>query len=205
MELQHLIIKIPVDGPLGLDPAKIVDVFHQWVARQAVSGVLLIDVAELLHVPNGPGVLAVGVEADFALDHTGGTWGVLYRRKTILGGSNQDRILQGIASAAQTALRLQEAFPGGLKLSRTEFELIINDRGIAPNIAATYAAALPEIEAGLRAALGHGDFDLTRHDHERRQRFGVTVKSATPFDLAVLARLGSRENSVEASAGLAVS
>jgi len=191
MELQHLIIKIPVDGPLGLDPAKSVDVFHQWVARQVIPGVLLIDVAELLHVPNGPGVIAVGVEADFALDHTGGSWGVLYRRKTILGGANQDRILQAIASAAQTALRLQEAFPGALNLSRTEFDFIINDRGLAPNRAETYAAATPEIEVGLRVALGHGDFTLTRHDHEPRQRFGVTVKSAAPFDLAVLARLSN--------------
>jgi hypothetical protein len=195
MELQHLIIKIPVDGPLGLDPAKSVDLFHQWVARQVMPGVLLIDVAELLHVPNGPGVIAVGLEADFALDHTGGAWGVLYRRKTILGGTNQDRILQAIASAAQMALRLQEAFPGALNLSRTEFDLIINDRGLAPNLAETYAAAMPEIEAGLRAALGHGEFKLTRHDRERRQRFGVTVKSAPPFELAVLARLSTLENS----------
>jgi hypothetical protein len=205
MELQHLIIKIPVDGPLGLDPAKSVDLFHQWVAGQVIPGVLLIDVAELLHVPNGPGVIAVGVEADFALDHTGGTWGVLYRRKTILDGTNQDRILHAIASAAQTALRLQEAFPGALNLSRTEFELIINDRGLAPNIAETYAAALPEIEAGLRAALGHGDFNLTRYDHERRRRFGVTVTSAPSFDLALLARMDRRENSAQLRATTAVS
>jgi hypothetical protein len=205
MELQHLIIKIPVDGPLGLDPAKIVDLFHDWVARQVMPGVLLIDVAELLHVPNGPGVIAVGLEADFALDHTGGVWGVLYRRKTTLGGANQDRIAQAIASVARTALRLQEAFPGALKLSRAEFEILVNDRSLAPNIAETYAAAIPEIEAGLRAALGHGDFNLTRHDHERRQRFGVTVTSAQPFDLAVLARVRTLESSAQVTATAAVS
>jgi hypothetical protein len=193
MELQHLIIKIPVDGALGLDPAKIVDVLHQWVARQVMPGVLLVDVAELLHVPNGPGVIAVGHEADFALDHTGDAWGVLYRRKTILPGTNRERIAQAIQSAAQMALRLQEAFPGALKLSCTEFDLIVNDRGLAPNTSETYAAALPEIEAGLRGVFGHGDFNLTHHDGERRQRFGVTVKSAQPFDLAVLAGAGLRE------------
>jgi len=115
-----------------------------------MPGALLVDVAELLHVPNGPGVIAVGHEADFALDHTGGTWGVLYRRKTLLGGTNLDRIAQAMESAAQTTLRLQEAFPGALKLSRTEIEVIVNDRGIAPNTPETYAAALPEIEASLR-------------------------------------------------------
>ena len=45
MELQHLIVKIPVAGALAIDPAKVVDVFHQWVAAQAIAGVLLIDVA----------------------------------------------------------------------------------------------------------------------------------------------------------------
>ena len=204
MELQHLIIKIPVDGALGLDPAKIVDLLHQWVARQVMPGALLVDVAELLHVPNGPGVIAVGHEADFALDHTGGTWGVLYRRKTLLGGTNLDRIAQAMESAAQTTLRLQEAFPGALKLSRTEIEVIVNDRGIAPNTPETYAAALPEIEASLRTIFGHGDFNLTRHDRERRQRFGVTVKSAQPFDLAVLASAGSRKDSAQGSEAVAV-
>jgi hypothetical protein len=187
MEFQHLVAKIHVEGPLGIDPAKVVDVFHPWVATQAVPGVVLVDVAELLHVPNGPGVLAVGVEADFALDHTGGIWGVLSRRKTVLPGTNADRITQALASAAQTALRLQDAFAGALKFSGTDFELIVNDRALAPNTAATYAAAVPEITAALTTILGHGNVALARHDGEPRGRFGVTVKSAKPFDLATLA------------------
>jgi hypothetical protein len=186
MELQHLIVKIPVAGALSFDPAKVVDVMHRWVAQQSVPGVLLIDVAELLHVPEGPGVVAVGHESDFSLDHTGGTWGVQYRRKTLQPGTNAGRIADAVKCAAQTAGRLQEAFPA-LALSRTGFELIVNDRGIAPNLPATYAAALPEIEAALRAVLGHGEFTLTRHDREPRQRFGVTVASSRPFDLAALA------------------
>ncbi len=187
MELQHFVAKIHVDGPLGFDPAKVVDVLHKWVAAQSVPGVLLIDVAELLHVPNGPGVIAVGHEADYSLDQTGGIWGVLHRRKTVFPGSNADRIVQALKGAAQTALRLEEAFSGTLKVSRTTFELIVNDRGLAPNTPETYAAAQPEIEAALRTLLGHGDFQVTRHDRERRERFGVTVKSAKPYDLAALA------------------
>lgn len=187
MELQHLVAKIPADGPLGIDPAKVVDIFHQWVAKQAIPGVVLIDVAELLHVPKGPGVVAVGVEADYALDHTGGIWGVLARRKNILPGTNVSRIALAIREAARTGVALQESFPGALKLSTTSFELIVNDRGIAPNTAETYAAALPEIEAALKDVLGHADFKLARHDAEPRQRFGITVTTAKPFDLATLA------------------
>jgi hypothetical protein len=186
MEIQHLIAKIPVEGAIAIDPAKVVDELHKWVAGQTVPGVLLVDVAELLHVPHGPGVVAVGHEADFALDNTGGTWGVLYRRKTQLPGTNAERIAEALESVAQTARKLQEAFPA-LKLSQTEVELIVNDRGIAPNTADSYKAATPEFEAALRSTLGHGDFKLTRHDRDPRQRFGFTVKSAKPFDLAALA------------------
>jgi hypothetical protein len=187
MELQHLIAKIHVDGPLGIDPAKVVDVLHKWVAGQTMAGVLLVDVAELLHVPKGPGVIAVGYEADYGLDHTGGVWGVLYRQKTVVAGTNAERVAKALREAAHAGALLEAAFPGGLKFSRTTFELIVNDRGIAPNTAATYSAAEPEIAAALKSLLGHGEFKLARHDKEPRERFGVTVTSAKPFDLAPVA------------------
>lgn len=186
MELQHFIAKVHVDGPLAIDPAKVVDVFHPWVAGQTIPGVLLVDVAELLHVPDGPGVIAVGYEADFALDHGDGIWGAFYRRKNVLPGSNHDRIAEALHSVGDLCVRLETALPG-LKFSRTDFELIINDRGIAPNTPETYAAALPEIAAGLRAAVGHEGFTFTRHDREPRRRFGVTIKSAQTLEWAALA------------------
>jgi hypothetical protein len=185
MELQHLVIKIPVAGALAIDPAAVVNVFHRWVATQAVPGVLLIDVAELLHVPDGPGVIAVGYEADFAFDHSQGIWGALHRRKNVLGGTNADRVAQAFEGAARTAAWLEEAFPGKLAFSRTDFELVVNDRGIAPNTPETAAAALPEIEAALRSVLGHNQVRITCGDREPRRRFGVTVQSAQPFELAV--------------------
>jgi hypothetical protein len=187
MELQHLIAKIPVAGALGIDPAKIVDVMHMWVASQTMPGVILVDVAELLHVPKGPGVIAVGVEADYALDHTGGIWGIVYRQKSQRAGSNAGRVAHALREAARAGALLEQAFPAGLKFSRTVFELIINDRGIAPNTQETYAAAEPEIRAALRQLLGHENLEITRHDREARQRCGFTVRSATPFDLAPVA------------------
>ncbi len=190
MELQHLIVKIPVDGALGIDPAKVVDIFHRWVATQSAPGVLLIDVAELLHVPDGPGVIAVGHEADFALDHTGGVWGALYRRKSLAEGSNADRIKQALDAAASTAAQLEEAFPGALKFSRTELELIVNDRAIAPNTPETFKAALPEIQAGLRAALGQGDFQVSAGDPESRKRFSAKVKAKQAFSFGTPAVAG---------------
>jgi hypothetical protein len=184
MEIQHLIAKIHVEGALGFDPAQVVDVFHKWVAGQTMPGVILVDVAELLHVPKGPGVIAVGHEADYALDNTGGVWGVLYRQKVQRAGTNAERVAYVLREAAHAGALLEQAFPSGLKFSRTTFELIVNDRGIAPNITATYSALEPEFAATLKTLLGHGDFKFARHDREPRQRFGITVTSAKPFDLA---------------------
>jgi hypothetical protein len=183
LELQHLIIKFPVDGPMRMDPAKVVDLFHRWVAAQSVPGVLLVDVAELLHVPDGPGVIAVGHEADFALDNHRGVWGVLYRRKTVLPGSNAERVAEAFGAAGRAAVQVEEAFPGGVRFSRSVFELIINDRGIAPNTPETLAAAVPEIRAAVSILLGHDAFEVARTGLDARERFSVAVKSFQPFQL----------------------
>ena len=68
MELQHLIAKFFTVGDSKLDPAQVVNLMHRWVAKQSMPE-MLVDVAELLHVPKGPGVIAVGNDADYALDH----------------------------------------------------------------------------------------------------------------------------------------
>ena len=183
MELQYLITKIFVDGELRLDPARVVNVFHRWVAQQSQPG-MLVDVAELLHVPAGPGVVLVGVEADYALDHTGHRWGLLYRRKAPVAGTNADRVEQSFRAAAGVARLLEEEFAGELKFSRSEFAVIVNDRALASNAPETFVGAKPELEVLFKALLGHGNFSLAPLDSDPRRRFGVLVKSATPFDLA---------------------
>lgn len=177
MELQHLIAKLYVTGDLKLDPAQVVNLFHQWVAQQSVPGVTLVDVAELLHVPQGPGVIAVGVEADYALDHTDGKWGVLYRHKTTLPGSNADRVAHVLQAAAAAAQRIEDGFKGQITVSRRDFELVVNDRALAPNTPATFAAAQADLAAGVKAFLGHGNFTLTAQGGDPRRRFGVTVSA----------------------------
>lgn len=186
MELQYIVTKIFVDGELKIDPERIVNIFHRWVAQQSLPGTL-VDVAELLHIPAGPGVVLVGLEADYALDHTGNRWGLLYRRKAPLAGTNADRIGQSFRSAAEVARLLEEECAGELKFSRREFAVVVNDRALAANTPETFAAAKPEIETSLKSLLGPGGFSLAPLDSDPRRRFGVLVKSAAPFDLTAFA------------------
>jgi len=182
MELQHLIARIFVDGDLKFNPVRCVPLFHDWVARQSMPE-MLIDVAELLHVPDGPGVIAVGHEADYALDHTDGRWGVLYRRKTLVADSNAERVKQALDSAASAAALIEAAFPGEIAFSRQEFELVVNDRALAPNKPETFDAAKADLKAGVSAFLGGGASTLSHQGGDPRRRFAVTVKSAKPFTL----------------------
>ena len=107
-------------------------------------------------------MVLVGHEADYALDNTGGRYGLLYNRKAPLEGQNQGRFHQALAAAATACTRL-EAEVEGLRFSRTELQLLVNDRALAPNTPETLAAVQPELESFLSQLAGEGGFRI-EHD-----------------------------------------
>jgi hypothetical protein len=183
MELQHINVKIFVDGELAIDPAKFIDVFHAWV-RDHTLDELLIDVADYRHVPAGPGVMLIGHEADYSMDHADGRWGLRYNRKAAVDGSNDDCLRQALRSAGRACQLLEEHFKGepSLLFSRREFELFVNDRALAPNTPEILATSQPILESFLTSALGHDDFRLEPRP-DPRSLFGVSVAVAQPFEL----------------------
>ncbi len=181
MELQHVNVKVFVDGELSVDLYRFVEFFHEWI-RDDVLDELLIDVVDYQHVPAGPAVMLIGHEADYAIDNAGHRFGLHYNGKAAIDGSNEDRLGQALAAALNACTLLEAHFAAeGLRFSRTEFELFINDRALAPNTPQTLAAAQPQIEAFLKTALNHDQFTLT-HDSDPRRRFRLTVNTATPVD-----------------------
>ncbi len=182
MNLQHVNVKLMVEGDLNVDPARFIEVFHQWIRDEALEE-LLIDVADYRHVPSGPGVMLIALEADYSMDHADNRWGLRYNRKAPLEGANEGRFRQALRSAANASRLLEEEFAGtdGLKFSRREFELFINDRALAPNTPETYASCKPELESFLKQWLGHDEFSL-EHRSDPRRLFGVSVKVAKDFD-----------------------
>ena len=182
MELQHINVKLYVEGDLPVDPAEFIPVFHQWV-KDKVLDELLIDVADYRHVPAGPGVLLVGLEAEYDMDNTDNRWGLRYSRKAPLEGTNEDRFRQAFRSAAHACGMLEKEFAqSALKFSRREFELFVNDRALAPNTAETFEACKPELESFLKDLLGHNEFELVHRDNPR-SLFGATITSSKPFEL----------------------
>ncbi len=183
MELQHINVKIFIDGDPRVDLEQFIQAFHRWTAAQQFDE-LLIDVADYRHVPNGPGVVLVGHEADYAIDNAGGRWGLLYNRKASLGGTNEDRLRQAFAAAANACQLLETEFAAeSLQFSRQDFALFINDRALAPNTSETLEQARPVMESFLKTL---GEFKID-HQADPRKRFGVEVTLSTPFEMAQFA------------------
>ena len=187
LQLQHINVKIFLEDGAAPDLTRVIGVFHRWIAESALPE-LLIDVANYAHVPAGPRILLVGLEADYGLDDIGGRYGLRYNRKAPLDGGNDHRLRDALRSAARACLMLERepGDDGALRFSRGEMEILINDRALAPNTEETWAVLRPLLQDFLERTLGHADFKLTR-DEDRRRRLGAVVKSERPFDLNELA------------------
>jgi hypothetical protein len=180
MEFQHVNVKMFVAGELGFDPSRFIIAFHHWIQTQAMPE-LLIDVADYCHVPDGPGVLLVAHEADYSMDHTDGRWGLRYNRKAALAGSNDDRLRQALSAAAGACHRLEADFAAdGLRFIRTQVELFVNDRALAPNNPETFAVFQAQVRTCLAKLVGDDKLSLQAPSDPRR-RLGARVTFGEPF------------------------
>jgi hypothetical protein len=137
---------------------------------------LLIDVADYKHVPDGPGVMLIGHEADYSLDETGGRLGLLYNRKIKGAGPPQEALAQAHSAALHACKLLEQesVFQGKLAFDRGDLQVIVNDRLIAPNNMETWNRLAPEITHYFDGVFGKGSFTL-QHIGEPRDRFIVSV------------------------------
>lgn len=183
MDLQHVNVKIFVDGDLKVDLERFIEVFHRWVAEQSMDE-MMIDVADYSHVPAGPGIVMVGLESDYSIDNRGNRCGLLYNRKGELEGNNEERIGHSLRHAAKACLLLESEFDS-LKFNRRQFELFINDRALAPNNDATRHSFEPILEASFRDIFADNDVSLD-FNNDPRSRFGAIVSLSNPVDFAHL-------------------
>ncbi len=145
--IQHINVKIFAANPEDVHFDDVIPVFHQWI-RDAVCPELLIDVADYVHVPDGPGILLIGHEANYSLDNREGRPGLLYNRKAVLEGTFQSRLKQAHEAALAACDRLEKdpALDGKLKFDRNQLEVFVNDRLLAPNTLDTWQAVKPALD-----------------------------------------------------------
>ena len=141
--VQHINLKIFVADAAAIDTAAAVPVFHRWI-KDSLCPEMLIDVAEYRHVPAGPGVLLIGLEANYSLDERENRLGLLYNRKDSLDGTFQSRLAQAHQAALAACDRLEKETP--VKFDRSTLEVFVNDRLLAPNSDETWQSLKPELE-----------------------------------------------------------
>jgi hypothetical protein len=183
MSLQHVNVKIFVDGELNIKIEDLVKLFHRWVSEQSMPE-MMVDVADYMHVPDGPGIVLVGHEADYSLDFTAGRAGLRYNYKAKREGSSQDNLRHAFECATQACAKLEGSL-SGLTFDRTQLQVVINDRAIAPNTEETRTVFADDF-AAFAAEIGGSSADITYESNPRRL-FGAHIKLANAFEVAAIA------------------
>lgn len=147
---QRLSVKRFLDQPESLDLVAALPVFHRWIQEQATPE-LLIDVADYKHMADGPGVILVGHQADYALDQTGGRPGLLYRRKRDFPATLAEALQQAFYRLAEAETRLAQELDLAFQ---DEWTLSLVDRLRYPNTPAHGEAVAPLVAHAAQAALG---------------------------------------------------
>ena len=188
--LQRFSLKIYADPPDAVAPGAVIPVFHRWIRERAGSE-LLIDVADYTHLVDGPHVLLVAHEANYAVDGTGGRPGLSYTRKQPTAGPLADRLLAAARALLAAGRRLEQdpaAMPEGRFAFRgDELAVVANDRLLAPRTAAAEAGLRGPVGVFAERLFGAG---VDVRPLNRSDRIGFSLKAAEPASLAtLLARL----------------
>lgn len=186
MDFQHVNVKFLVKDPEVIDLEPLIPVFHRWIQGQ-VCEELLLDIADYRHVPEGPGIVLIGHQADYSLDNMSGRLGVRYNRKAPFGGSNLDRLKQAACSALKACRRLESeaALEGKIRFNGQDVELFINDRLLAPNREDVRQAFHPDFKALFDKLFSGSDYVMS-YGQDPRRLLGVSVKASRPFAVADL-------------------
>jgi hypothetical protein len=192
-KLQLKIYATPASAQ-SLEAEAFIPVFHRWIKERRLPE-LVIDVANYVHVPEGPGVVLIGHGSDYFMDEGEGRLGLLHNRKR--SGPAPAERLGDLARRTLHAASLLEkdlALVGKLKFATNELLFRVNDRLAAPNTDATLARFKGELDA-LAQRLFAAPFTLARVGGSK-DLFAVRL---TTIDSPPLATLLDRAGGVPAA------
>lgn len=175
--MQHFKVKFYAKDNPPVPAEKLIPIYHRWIQQSALPGHTLFDVSDYQHVPAGPGVLLVANEALITLDTFHDRTGVTYTRRTVLDGSDVDRLRSAIRAALHVCHLLEQEI--GIEFDGAEIEIGVNDRQLAPNTDETFQQLEPAISQVLDGLWGPDSYDLERQG-DARELFRVRAKKHKP-------------------------
>jgi hypothetical protein len=179
--------KLFVTDETAVSLTDIISVFHRWIQTQAVPG-LLIDVADYKHVADGPGILIIGHEGDYALDQENGRSGLLYTRKREWPTPDlKDRLQLVIRLAVQAAQVLANDEALDIDFYTDKLALTFPDRLNTPNNPETLITLQDDITAVLADIYGTDQITLTAASDDSRRPFAMQATITNAPSLSELA------------------
>jgi hypothetical protein len=192
VEAPHRIrVKFFSQEPAAVELAAITPLFHRWIQERRVEGQLL-DVADYKHVQDGPGILLIGHEADYAWDLAGGRPGFVYDRKrewdaeAPLAERLRLVLRNGLAGCQMLLADLAE--PVHFQLDEVEIGLL--DRLRLPNAPAVVDAVMAEIRPVLDELYGQNGYTAAPASEDPRRALTIHVRAQeAPALETLLARI----------------
>lgn len=184
---ERLQLKIYLEPSEHFELEALIPVFHRFIRDQLIKE-LMIDVVDYSHVPNGPGVVLIGHEADYYVGALDGAVGLVYSRKRAAPEAAA-RLEDALRRLLNVARLLEQDSTVKLRFRSNELSLRLTDRLNAPNDDASYGVVKSEVEQLFGRVYG-GAVSVERLA-ESRGPLGLRIKtSASPSLEALLEKLG---------------
>ena len=200
MNPKRLSVKFFTTDPgsgVELDP--FIPLFHRAIQQSAFEG-LLVDVADYIHVPNGPGVILVGHDVDYGIDSVGGRTGLLTTRKRAGDQPLEALLEETLRRAVGAASWIEADGSGKVQFAFDAVEIGVLDRLVAPNDDAGFEAARAAVESVVGKLYGAGATVTRGATDDARRALGFEVKSAEAVDAkTLLDRLGGAPTAASAA------
>lgn len=180
-------VKFFLDDPEGIDLSRFAALFQRWIQQTALDG-LLIDVADYRHVFEGPGIVLIGHDSDYAIEKRDGRLGLLYTRKRQVDPDLQTelRISLRRALAACQLLETDATFEPRLKFRPDTLEIRFADRLQLPNRPETFDLIKDDLRAILTNLYGTDALNMAPASQDSRYLFTVNVHSEGVASIAEL-------------------
>lgn len=181
-------VKFLAQTETNLDEEALIPIFHDWIRDRKIPGVLL-DVVDYRHVPDGPGIMLITHEINYAMEHGGGEYGLSAQAKIPEGETHGDRLVNLVQRTAQfgALLEADQRVSGQVKLQGNQFYYIANDRLNYPNTDETFAAIKGDLETAAATIYAGKIVTLTRVENDPRERLTVLVSVADAVEMGAIA------------------
>ena len=124
---KRLGVKFSLKREPRIQPDALVPIFQRWIQEHTVDG-MLIDVIDYKHVPEGPGIMLIADEGDYAYDLGDGQIGLHYIRKRAIPDNLPDALRLTFRQALLAAQKLEDEAPGDLVFDYRSAKISLLDR-----------------------------------------------------------------------------